>query len=116
MYFRPVRFMPSFQKWAHQECKGVALEVVDGAKIRTFPLGLAIIKACRDEGHGAMKFRPPGYEYNFSQLPIDLILGDDHKAILKGMKKQPTTWQDNLMAFSQRAAEILIYDRSLKSF
>lgn len=116
VYFRPVRFMPSFQKWAHQECKGLALEVVDAAKIRTFELGLAIIKGCRDEGHGAMKFRPPGYEYNFTQLPIDLILGDDHKAILKGAKKDPVTWQDNLLAFSKRAGEILLYDRSLKSF
>lgn len=115
VYFRPVRFLPSFQKWAHQECKGVSLEVVDGAKVHTFALGLAIIKGFRDEGHGQFRFRPPGYEYNFTQLPIDLILGDDHKAILKGAKKQPTPWQDNLLAFSQRAAKILIYDRTLKT-
>lgn len=116
VYFRPVRFLPSFQKWAHQECKGLALEVVDGPKIRTFALGLAIIKGFRDEGHGQFRFRPPGYEYNFTQLPIDLILGDDHKKILKGMKQEPATWHQNLVDFSRRASEILIYDRSLKSF
>lgn len=76
--FRPLGFVPTFQKWAGVECGGVQLHVTEPAAFRPYRTGLAVLRELwagyREAGFG---WRQPPYEYEAERLPIHLLLGDD---------------------------------------
>lgn len=115
LFFRPIRFQPSFQKWANKECKGCFIHILDVKKIATFKLGLAIIKTALEENPKEFKFRPPGYEYNFTQLPIHLILGtantDD---LLNRNKKSQESFKSSMSSYLEKVENIKLYPRKQK--
>ncbi len=73
--FRPVRFMPQFQKCAKQSCGGVQFHVTDRAKFKPFLAGVAVLKAVRDLFGDAMTWRTERYEFIDTIPAIDLLAG-----------------------------------------
>ncbi|MDW7711959.1 MAG: DUF1343 domain-containing protein [Deferrisomatales bacterium] len=75
--FRPMGFLPTFQKWVGRACGGVQLHVTDPPAFLPYRTGLALLGAlwslCRGDGFG---WREPPYEYENERLPIHLLLGD----------------------------------------
>ena len=74
----------------------------------------------------AFQWKEPGYEYNFAEYPVDLILGTGHwRTLLDGLRGNPPDWRDQVahgLAESHRSAtvwwqrlvethpEVLLYD------
>ena len=73
--FLPIRFTPSFDKWAGQSCGGVSIHVTDRAAFRSYEMTVRILKMCRENYPDCFLLNPPPYEYENSLTPIDIISG-----------------------------------------
>lgn len=73
--FRPVRFRPTFQKFAGEECGGVMQHLTDRRVYRPWRTGIALLAALRRLWPGEFRWRPPPYEYEAKRLPIDILAG-----------------------------------------
>ncbi len=73
--FTPMRFMPRFDKFQDQICHGLFLSGSPEAAASVFPTSIALLAALACSGGQALQWREKGYEYNFSDNPLDLILG-----------------------------------------
>ncbi|MBC7533580.1 MAG: DUF1343 domain-containing protein [Oligoflexus sp.] len=115
VFLRPAEFQPTSQKWQGETCRGVHIHVVDAKRIETFSLGLAVMRAAMDLGGDAFQWKQPGYEYNYTDLPIDLILGElnAHKKLEAGLDIKDPYWSAGLSTFAERLSEVLIYPRKL---
>jgi uncharacterized protein YbbC (DUF1343 family) len=72
---RPVRFLPTFNKWAGASCGGVALHVIDPQKARSYVATLAILASVRSLYPDQFAWLPPPYEYESELMPIDILTG-----------------------------------------
>lgn len=72
---RPVRFLPTFDKWLGMSCGGVALQVVDPAAVRSVGTTVALIAVVRRLAPKMFRWLPPPYEYEYVKPPIDILFG-----------------------------------------
>jgi uncharacterized protein YbbC (DUF1343 family) len=72
---RPIRFVPTFDKWRGQRCGGVALHVTDPQAVRSVTATLHILAASRKLWPGEFAWLPPPYEYEREKMPIDILFG-----------------------------------------
>ena len=115
-FLRSTEFQPTSQKWAGQVCRGFQIHVMDPRKIQTFRLGLSIMRAAYDLAPSSFEWKKPGYEYDFKNLPIDLILGDIGSAekLMGSFDLSSEYWHKNLNHFALKGKEILKYERQFK--
>lgn len=73
--FRPINFLPTFQKEAGKFCGGVFLHVSDRIEFKPVFTGLAMIKTLFDLYPKHFKWKNPPYEYVFDRNPFDVIAG-----------------------------------------
>lgn len=112
--FRPLAFLPTFQKWAGRPCGGVQLHVTDAKAFRPYRTGLALLAALwrlyRDEGFG---WRAPPYEYEAERLPIHLLLGDEglRGALEAGAdpRELEAGWAQDLRVWEEERQPCLLY-------
>lgn len=114
VYLRPTQFMPSFQKWANQSCNGFQIHILDPYKLDAYKLGIAIIQAVRALSR-EFSWQEPGYEYNFKDLPIDLILGAQNISSKIDTPIHELFWQEGVGSFMDSAKEFLLYEREMKN-
>ncbi|MEN9835916.1 MAG: hypothetical protein RL011_2109 [Pseudomonadota bacterium] len=117
VHLREASFQPTSQKWAGQECQGLQIHVTDPAKVRSYQLTLAIIKAAWDVGGGGFAWQKPPYEYDYVTTPIKLIVGS-HKVTehLNADRFDPMDpfWSHGISAYIKKAEKHLLYRRSLR--
>lgn len=75
VFFRPIRFVPTFDKWRGESCGGVSLHVVDFESFRPWLTSVAILAACRKLWPADFAWLDPPYEYETVKMPIDIIDG-----------------------------------------
>lgn len=75
---RPVRFRPTFSKWADASCGGVAMYVADPVEVRSYATTLAILACMRSLYPKDFAWLPPPYEYESVRMPIDILSGNRH--------------------------------------
>lgn len=73
--FRPVKFRPTFDKWAGESCGGIFLHVTDARAFRPYRTTLAILSAVKALWPREFAWRPPPYEYETVKMPIDILSG-----------------------------------------
>ncbi len=73
--FRPIRFRPTFDKWAGESCGGVVLHVTDARRFRPYATTLHILAAVKRLWPREFAWRPPPYEYESVHMPIDILSG-----------------------------------------
>lgn len=73
--FRPVRFVPTFDKWRGQSCGGVAIHVVEPAAVRSVALTVSLLAAVRRLYPRDFAWLSPPYEYETEKMPIDILFG-----------------------------------------
>jgi uncharacterized protein YbbC (DUF1343 family) len=73
--FRPIRFRPTFDKWAGESCGGVMLHVTDPRVFRPYRTTLLLLAAIKRLWPQEFAWRPPPYEYETKKLPIDILSG-----------------------------------------
>jgi uncharacterized protein YbbC (DUF1343 family) len=72
---RPVRFVPTFDKWQDQRCGGIALHITDPQAVRSVAATLSILAAIRKLWPTEFAWLPPPYEYEREKMPIDILFG-----------------------------------------
>jgi uncharacterized protein YbbC (DUF1343 family) len=73
--FRPIRFRPTFDKWAGESCGGVMPHVTDPRAFRPYRTTLRLLAAIRRLWPQELAWRPPPYEYETERMPIDILSG-----------------------------------------
>uniref|UniRef100_A0A7V3KN53 DUF1343 domain-containing protein n=1 Tax=candidate division WOR-3 bacterium TaxID=2052148 RepID=A0A7V3KN53_UNCW3 len=78
VYFRPLYFIPTFNKFAGEECGGLQIHITDKKALKPFKIGVVIIKVIKELYPDHFRWREPPYEYEFKKLPIDILAGSNH--------------------------------------
>ena len=116
LYLRPSHFQPTSQKWAGEECRGLQIHVLDPARVRSYELGLAIIRAAIDLAPDKFQWKDPPYEYDHVTLPIKLILGNHlsaEKFKASNFSLLDPFWYEGLESYAAQVKEVLLYERNL---
>jgi uncharacterized protein YbbC (DUF1343 family) len=72
---RPMRFLPTFDKWQGTSCGGVYLHVTDPQIAGPYRTAVAILAAIARLCPEHFQWLPPPYEYETHKRPIDIISG-----------------------------------------
>jgi uncharacterized protein YbbC (DUF1343 family) len=73
--FRTHEFRPTFNKHQGTLCRGFQTHVEQPEGCNTFALGVLFLAAAAAE-YNPFRWKDPGYEYNFTDPPVHLVLGD----------------------------------------
>ncbi len=76
VHFRPLRFVPTFDKWAGQSCGGVFIHVRDANQFRSYRTTIEILRAVKRSYPSDFAWLPPPYEYEYIKPPIDILSGN----------------------------------------
>lgn len=111
---RPVIFEPTSGKWAGRACHGFQLHVTDPHLFRPYRTSLALLAALLRLYPHDFSYKDPPYEYEFTRLPIDLILGDQEVRLSleagADIEEVEHLWQDGLQHFAEERNGVLLYD------
>lgn len=111
--FRPVNFLPTFQKHAEKVCGGVFLHVTDRKTFEPVITGIALIKTIYDLYTKEFKWKNPPYEYVFDKNPFDVIAGTEkiRKFIENGTSLSDIKeyWKNDVEDFRKLREKYLIY-------
>lgn len=112
---RPMRFEPTFQKFAGQVCGGVAVEVSDRRQFAAVRAGLALIDAAIELAPEQFQWRTEIYEFVADRLAIDLLMGGSRaREVLEARGSLDAATSDFASAqadFARRARPVLLYPR-----
>ena len=112
--FRPMNFLPTFQKHAKVDCGGVMIHVDDARAFKPVLTGAACILHAYRLGHGkGFAWRTEKYEFVDDVLAIDLLFGTD--TVRKGIEAGKSLYDcldgfaSDLAGFEKLRAKHLIY-------
>jgi uncharacterized protein YbbC (DUF1343 family) len=74
---RPITFLPTFQKYSNEVCGGFQIHITNKNTFKPWRVGLLIMKELYQYLGDDFKWKKPPYEYNYTQLPIDIINGSN---------------------------------------
>ncbi len=111
--FRETAFRPTFDKWAGQLCRGFQLHVTDTNKFKPYYTSISLLWAVLKLYNDQFEWLPPPYEYEYSKLPIDIILGDDTVRMALETGRHPEEiegeWKPEVEKYLNLREDILIY-------
>ena len=111
--FRPINFLPTFQKFANESCSGVFLHITDRKAFEPVITGLAIIKTIFDLYPDEFKWKNPPYEYVYDRNPFDVISGTTKIREFfeqgKPIKEIKDSWQTDVEQFYKTREKYLLY-------
>ncbi len=112
--FRPLYFMPTFQKHTAKLCGGCQIHVTERKKFKPFKTAAAILKSIKELYPRDFSWNKPPYEYEEALLPIDILAGTDRfrKDIEGGteLNVMEAWWQAELTDFNKKIRKrYLIY-------
>lgn len=70
-------FIPAFQKWKGENCRGVQIHVTDARRFEPVAFAAAFLSAVVKTSGGAFAFKEPPYEYDAVHMPFDILSGDE---------------------------------------
>lgn len=73
---RPAGFEPTWNKWTGRLCSGFQIHLLDRSAYRPYRCSAALLAAIRCLYPKRFAWKAPPYEYEYDQMPIDLICGD----------------------------------------
>lgn len=115
LFLREACFEPTSGKWKQQVCRGLQVHVFDPAKVRSFDLAVALVRACIEIGEGGFAWKDPPYEYDLVTLPMKLIMGSqvaDEKFTSGTFAIDDDFWHHGHKEYAASAREILLYPRA----
>jgi len=113
---RPIRFVPTFDKFQGQRCGGVSIHITEPAAVRSVAMTLQIVAAVHRLWPNDFAWLPPPYEYEREKMPIDILFGSPRlrEAILSETPHPHATITElsrlDESAWWQRARPYLLYD------
>ena len=73
--WRPVRFEPTFQKYAWKSCGGLFVHSRERSELRSYRAALALLGSVRGLWPEEFEWLQPPYEYERNLMPIDILSG-----------------------------------------
>jgi uncharacterized protein YbbC (DUF1343 family) len=111
--FRPINFLPTFQKHMGVTCGGVFVHIADRKIFEPVMTGLAMVKTIVDLYASEFKWKNPPYEYVFDRNPFDVIAGTDKIRNLiengNSMEDIKLSWQEDVKDFKKLREKYLLY-------
>ena len=111
--FRPLNFIPTFQKHQGSLCGGAQIHVTDRTVFRPALTGVAVIRALCQLNSEKFGWKPPPYEYEEEKLPIDILAGSDklRLQIEQGisLKDVAQSWEADEQKFLELRRPYLLY-------
>lgn len=102
--FRPLHFLPAFQKYAGKLCGGAQIHVTERERFKPFKTVAAILRTVRELYPKYFSWNGPPYEYEESHLPIDILSGSDRfrRDIdgIRDLKYMEAWWNKELKEFN----------------
>lgn len=74
---RPITFLPTFQKHAGIVCGGFQIHITNKQVFKPWRVGQLLLRELYHYLRDAFQWKKPPYEYNYEQMPIDIINGTD---------------------------------------
>jgi len=113
--FRPVSFVPTWDKHAGVRCHGVELHVVEATRFQPFRAGLACVLHARRQAPERFAWRSEPYEFVSGVPAFDLLCGSDRErlAIEAGatLSELVRPLPPEERAFERRRRPFLMYQR-----
>lgn len=113
VYFRPVVFLPTFQKHAGVPCGGVFLHVTDRDTFKPVITGIALLASILEMYPDDFAWKEPPYEYVYDRNPFDVIAGSARiREMLeagKGHTEVEEGWLADLEGFEEVRRRYLAY-------
>jgi uncharacterized protein YbbC (DUF1343 family) len=78
VHFRPLKFVPTFDKWQGESCGGIYLHVTDPLTFRSYQTTVEILHAVKQLYADDFAWLPPPYEYEHIKMPIDILSGSEN--------------------------------------
>jgi beta-N-acetylhexosaminidase len=111
--FRPINFLPTFQKHADKTCGGVFIHVTDREIFEPVITGLAMVKTAFDLYENDFKWKSAAYEYVFDRNPFDVIAGTTkiREMFENGVavNEIKLSWRDDVKEFNRIREKYLLY-------
>ena len=112
-FLRPIVFQPTSGKWAGESCCGFQIHVTDPVSFLPYRTSLALLQAAMLLYPDDFQYKEPPYEYEFTRLPMDLILGDTavRRQLENGRRvvELEAEWQPELQAFDMMRQKYFLY-------
>jgi uncharacterized protein YbbC (DUF1343 family) len=112
-WFRPVRFEPTFHKFAGQACQGCQLHVTDRAAFRPVLSSVAWLREFHAESPERFAWRQPPYEYEHEKMPIDILAGSSALRQQVESQEDPRriaeSWEPAVAQFGRTRGRYLLY-------
>jgi len=112
--FRPVCFVPTWDKHQGRACRGVEIVVTDRERFRPFRTGIACVAAARAQDPERFRWRTQTYEFVEGIPAFDLLCGSarERQAIEAGRswRDLDPAWRREERAFAARRKPHLLYD------
>ena len=115
VYFRPIYFSPTFDKFKNQICGGAYIHITDYYKYKPYLTGIVIINEIKRLYPDNFEWYKGPYEYEYEKLAIDILTGSDEirKIIEKGeqinIKKLNEFLERDNEKFLKNKKEIILY-------
>ena len=113
-YLRSLLFQPTSGKWAHKVCQGFQLHVTHSDSFMPYRTSLVLLQAFLMLYPEQFKYKNPPYEYEFTRLPMDLILGsrDLREQLENGtpVMELEEKWQEDLQIFDETRKKYFLYN------
>lgn len=110
---RPVGFEPTSNKWSGTLCRGFQVHVTDPDSFNAYGTALRLLRAVLALHRDSFSWKSPPYEYDYQNLPIDLIIGDrsvrERIESLEPVDRIEATFQKDLNAFGEMRKDAMIY-------
>lgn len=75
--FRPITFLPTFQKLENQVCGGFQIHITNKKTFKPWRVGQFLLQELYHYLGDNFEWKKPPYEYNYTQKPIDILNGTD---------------------------------------
>jgi uncharacterized protein YbbC (DUF1343 family) len=111
--FRPLNFLPTFQKHAGENCGGVFLHISDREEFEPVITGLGMVKTIFDLYPNEFRWKNPPYEYVYDRNPFDVIAGTNKiREMIEAKRKLDDiklSWQTDVEEFNQIREKYFLY-------
>jgi len=104
LMYREHHFRPTFNKHAGEVCAGLYFGVLEPERVNLFALGMCFLAFCNSFHKDKFVWSTQTYEYNFSDLPIHLILGTDKWTSMFASHTDTGNKLQDMLALSQKEA------------
>ena len=110
---RQIVFEPTSNKWEGHPCNGFQIHITDPNELKPYTTTIRLLQAVSFLHKNHFKWKLPPYEYEYKQLPIDLIIGD--KEIRQRIENQDEideiekSWGKDLDGFIKTSRKFHLY-------